>query len=308
LKLQQKIKQYPKPTIGRKRKGFFMRITRIVADSSSDTLTLDGVNYSSAPLKIVAATREFVDDIELDVHLMSEFMKSYKGKSHTSCPNTNDWLDAFGGADDVICVTITSGLSGSYNSACTAAKIYEAEREGSRVFVLDSLSTGPEIALILRKLAEMVRAGTDYDAMIEKIKKYRERTGLYFMLSSLRTLANNGRVSPIVAKIVEIAGMRIVAKASDVGTIETKHKCRGESRAIDTLVKSMIEEGYRGGRIVIGHAENPSGAELAKSKILTVYPGADIYIHELRGLCSFYAERGGILIGFEKGCMAPMAQ
>jgi DegV family protein with EDD domain len=277
-----------------------MRKLRIVADSSSDILSLDGADYAVAPLKIVTATCEFVDDEKLDVHGMCEFLKTYKGKSHTSCPNTADWINAFGGADDVICVTITSNLSGSYNAACTAKKVYEAEREGSRVFVLDSLSTGPEMTLILRKLTELVEEGKEYDGIVESIKKYSQTTGLYFMLRSLRTLANNGRVSHLAAKIIDIAGICLVAKASDVGTIETKHKCRGEARAIDTLIKSINEEGYRGGRVVIGHCENLEGALAVKSKILALYPEADVFVHTLGGLCSFYAELGGILVGFEK--------
>jgi DegV family protein with EDD domain len=277
-----------------------MRKIKIASDSSSDVLSLDGVDFASAPLKIVAGEREFVDDASLDVHEMNEYLKGYKGKSHTSCPNTTDWVRAFGDADDVICVTITSNLSGSYNSACTAKKVYEEAHDGARVFVLDTLSTGPEATLILRKLTELIGDGKDFDTVVSEIQEYSKTTGLYFMLSSLRTLANNGRVSHVVAKIIDIAGICVVAKASDIGTIETKHKCRGESRAIDTLVKSMVEEGFRGGRIVIGHAENPNGAELAKSKLLALYPDSDVYVHELRGLCSFYAERGGVLIGFEK--------
>ena len=277
-----------------------MRSIKLVADSSSDILTLERAKYASAPLKIVTSTCEFVDDAKLDVHEMTEFLKTYKGKSHTSCPNTADWLEAFGNADDVICVTITSGLSGSYNSACTAKKVYESERDGRRVFVLDSLSTGPEITLLLWKLEKMVADGMEYDEIVHAIKEYHKNTGLYFVLSSLRTLANNGRVSPLVAKVLDIAGICIVAKASDVGTIESKHKCRGEARAIETLIKSIEEEGYKGGRVVIGHCENLSGAESAKAKILAKYPEADVFVHSLGGLCSFYAERGGVLVGFEK--------
>ena len=277
-----------------------MRKIRIVADSSSDILALERAEYASAPLKIVTASCEFVDDAKLNVHEMTEFLKTYKGKSHTSCPNTADWLAAFGNADDVICVTITSGLSGSYNSACTAKKVYESEREGRRVFVLDSLSTGPEITLILWKIEEMVAMGKEYDEIVYAIKEYQKTTGLYFVLSSLRTLANNGRVSPLVAKILDIAGICIVAKASDVGTIEPKHKCRGEARSIATLIKSIEEEGYSGGKVVVGHCENEKGAESVRAGIIAKYPEADVFVHPLGGLCSFYAERGGVLVGFEK--------
>ena len=97
-----------------------MRRIRIVADSSADILTLEGVEYAFAPMKIITADREFVDDETLDVEEMATFLYTYKGKSKSSCPNVSDWLETFGDAEDVICVTITSALSGSYNAACTA--------------------------------------------------------------------------------------------------------------------------------------------------------------------------------------------
>ena len=97
-----------------------MRKIKIVSDSSSDLLMLDGVEFASSPMKIITAKREFADDENLNVDEMANFFNQYKERSQTSCPNSADWLDAFGDADDIICVTITSALSGSYNSACTA--------------------------------------------------------------------------------------------------------------------------------------------------------------------------------------------
>ena len=97
-----------------------MASVKIVADSSADLLTLEGIGFACAPLKIVAGEQEFVDDAALDVEGMVTWFDSYKGKSKTSCPNPGDWLEAFGDADEVFCVTITSGLSGSYNAACVA--------------------------------------------------------------------------------------------------------------------------------------------------------------------------------------------
>ena len=131
-----------------------MRKIKIVSDSSSDILEIDGIDYAYAPMKIITAEKEFTDHADLDTAEMVRYLSLYKGKSQTSCPNTEDWLRAFGDADEIICVTITSALSGSHNTACAAKQIYESENEGKRVFVLDSLSPGPEMALILEKLKE----------------------------------------------------------------------------------------------------------------------------------------------------------
>lgn len=133
-----------------------MRKLKIVADSSANLLALQGPDFAVAPLKIIAGEREFVDDRYLNVDEMADFFDSYKGRSKTSCPNPGNWLEAFGDADDIFCVTITSGLSGSYNAACVAKQMYEAENSGKRVFVIDSLSAGPELVLLIEKLQELI--------------------------------------------------------------------------------------------------------------------------------------------------------
>ena len=91
-----------------------MRRLRIVSDSSSDLIKLERAEFAYSPMKIITAEREFVDDESLNVDEMADYFNEYKGRSQTSCPNAADWLEAFGDADDVICVTITSGLSGIY--------------------------------------------------------------------------------------------------------------------------------------------------------------------------------------------------
>ena len=251
-----------------------MRKIRIVADSSSDLFELEYADFRSAPMKVITADREFVDTDDLNVEGMVNFLDSYKGKSKSSCPNTSDWLEAFADADDIYCVTITSGLSGSYNSAMAAKKIYEEENEGKRVFVTDSLSAGPEVALLVEKLEEYVKNGAEYEDICKGITEYSKKTGLIFMLKSLKNFANNGRVSPIVAKLVGIAGICIIGKASNEGTLEPVHKCRGEKKSLQTLVSDLEAEGFCGGKVSIGHCLNEDAANALKELIYAKYPTA----------------------------------
>jgi len=116
----------------------------------------------------------------------------------------------------------------------------------------------------------------------------------------LKNFANNGRVSPLVAKLVGISGICIVGKASDEGTLEPTHKCRGERRSLETIVSDLEAEGYCSGKISIGHCQNEEAAHQLKDLILKKFRSASVEIHKLKGLCSFYAENGGVLVGFEK--------
>ena len=277
-----------------------MRTMKIVADSSADVLSLAGVDFASAPLKIIAGEREFTDDAQLDTAEMAEFFDGYKGSSQTSCPNPQDWLDAFGEAEDVICVTITGALSGSHGAACAAKQLYEAENPGRRVFVLDTLSAGPELRLILEKLESWAVAGRSFEEICRNIQLYLKKTGLFFMLKSMNNLANNGRVPKLAAKAAGLAGIHVVGKASDKGTLEPVSKCRGEKRALEALVSALAAHGLTRGRVRISHCLNLPAALKLKEMPRVTFPQSAVEIHECRGLCSYYAERGGLLVGFEK--------
>lgn len=277
-----------------------MRKIKIVADSSADLLQLEGMDFAVAPLKIIADGKEFVDDANLDPAEMVAWFDSYKGKSKTSCPNPQDWIDAFDGYQEVYCVTITSGLSGSYNSAVAAKQMYEADDPNAKVYVLDSLSAGPELVLHIEELARCIREDMPFQEICKHMEAYKKTCGLVFMLGSLKNFAANGRVSPAVAKIAGVLNIRIVGKASDKGTLEPLHKCRGEAKSLAAMLEHMLAEGLRKGKVRIAHCLNAPAAQALKEKILAVAPHVQVTVHKLRGLCSYYAEKGGLLVGFEK--------
>ena len=265
------------------------------ADSSANLISREDLRI--VPMKIITDTREFIDDPALDLGQMLSFLSSYKGRSGTSCPNTGDWLDALEGASESIIVTITSNLSGAYNSAMQAKQVLE--ENGARVAVLDSLSTGPEMVLILEKLYQLRELGLSFNETETAARDYMTHTHLLFSLASIHNLARNGRVNPIIAKAIGLLGIRLVGKASDQGTLQPMHKCRGEKKALQTLWEEMVRMGYQGGKVRIAHCENESGAVELRNTILAAHPYASVEIQSCTGLCSFYAEAGGLLVGFE---------
>ena len=273
---------------------------KIVADSSANMHTLDGVDFASAPLTIRATDKEFVDNESLDVLEMVNYLSKYKGKSGSACPGVGDWLEVFGDADEVYCVTIISTLSGSYNAAMTAKQQYEEENPGKKVFVLDSYSAGPELKLQVEKIKELVLAGKDFETVCKEVTEYKEkRSCLIFCLESLKNLANNGRTSHAVAAICSVIGIRLVGDVKD--GLHPTDKCRGEKKALMTIFKNMKEKGYKGGTVIIDHCFNEKAATALKDAIRAEFADAKVRIEKTLGLCSFYAEKGGLMIGFERG-------
>lgn len=272
---------------------------KIVVDSSANLRTTADNTLVSVPLTLRTDEKEFIDDATLDLVEMTDYLASYKGKSGSACPSSQDWLEAFGDAEYVFAIAITSNLSGSYNSARIAKGDYEEAHPDRKVCLIDSLSAGPELKLLVEKIQELNAQDMSFEDLCEAITKYQEQTHLVFMLKSLTNLANNGRVNPAVAKIAGVLNIIVVGIASSVGTLEQKDKARGEKKAVQALLKNMNNMGYAGGKVRIDHCFNEEDALKIRDSILEAYPNADIVVAKNHGLCSFYAEKGGILVGFE---------
>lgn len=272
---------------------------KIISDSSSNIYAMDGVAFASVPLRIVTNEKEYVDNTDLDIDAMVSDLSSYKGRSGTACPGVGDYLEAFEGYDEIYCVTITSNLSGSYNAAITAKQQYEEEHPDAKVHIVDSLSAGAELKLHLNKLKELVQEGKVFETIVSEIEDYKENhTRLQFCLESLHNLANNGRVNPAIAKIAGLVGLRMVGDATG-GVLNPNDKCRGEKKALSTLFSNMKKAGYKGGKVLIDHCLNTKAAEALKELVLAEFPNAYVELGAMGGLCSFYAEKGGMIIGYE---------
>jgi len=273
--------------------------TKIVVDSSASLYTLQGVDFECVPLKIITDDAEYLDNGTMDALGMAQTLRTYKGKTSTSCPNVSDWLAAYEGADEVYAITITGTLSGSYNAAQLAAEEYQQENPGKRVFVLDSLSTGPEQRLLAEHLRDLLAEGKEFDEICEEMLRYHNHTHLLFSLESLANLARNGRVKPAVAAVARMLGIRVIGQASEAGELDVLCKTRGEHGALERIVLELKEHGYTNGRLHISHCGNPAAAERLKHMVKAVFDGAKVDISECGGLCSYYAELGGLLVGYE---------
>lgn len=270
---------------------------KIVSDSASNLL--QGTQwYQSVPLKILGQ-QEYIDDGSQDVAEMVHHLKHFKGKSSSSCPNVSDWLDAFEGHQCIFAVTITQRLSGSYNAAVQAANTYREEHPDARINVIDSMAAGPEMAMIVDKIRTLMDQGLDPDQVMEQVKDYQSHLYTLFCLESLTNLARNGRVNPTVAKLAGVLGIRVCGEAQQ-GQIVPIHKARGAKKALNTLVEMIVERGFQDGCLLrVAHCLAPETAQALGDAILEKFPGARFQMETTGVLCSYYAEQGGLMIGFE---------
>ena len=210
-----------------------------------------------------------------------------------------EYLESFGDYNIVYVVTITSNLSGSYNSAKVASEQYMEMYPERKVYVFDSLSTGPEMVILAEKIVECVNKGMEFEELVKCVLDYHETIRLVYSLESLRNLVNNGRVPAAVAKIADVLSIRLIGIASDEGTLKPTGKARGEKKVPVELFEYMTSHGYVGGRVRISHCFNETAAKKVEETIRETYPQADIHIARANGLDCFYAELGGLLVAYE---------
>ena len=276
---------------------------KIVADSGCDyreiTDLANQTRFESVPLTIQIDNEIFVDNAHLNIDDMMEKMYATSTASKSACPSPDDYLRSFEGAENIFVVTITGSLSGSHNSAQLAKKLFLEEHPTANIHVIDSLSAGGEVDLIVKKLNGLIKEGLSFEQVVEAITHYQANTKLLFVLAKVDNLVKNGRLSKLIGAVVGLLNIRMVGEASDTGTLELLQKARGAKKALTAAVDEVLKAGYKGGRIIIAHRNNEKFCQQFSEVIKEKFPAADISFLPTSGLCSFYAEEGGLLMGYE---------
>ncbi|MBM6539903.1 DegV family fatty acid binding protein [Streptococcus dysgalactiae subsp. equisimilis] len=276
---------------------------KIVTDSGCDLRSLESQSkefqFERVPLTLQIGTEIFRDDDGLDIDNMMATMYQSSKAATSSCPSPDAFLQAYKGVDNVIAVTITGTLSGSHNSARLAKNDLLEDYPNANIHVIDSLSASGEVDLIVLELERLINLGLSFEEVVERITAYQEKTRLIFVLAKVDNLVKNGRLNKLVGKVVGLLNIRMVGQASKEGTLELLQKARGQKKAVSALVEEIQKAGYKGGKVYIAHANNPKICEQISEKIKAIYPDAVIQTGRTSGLCSFYAEDEGILMGYE---------
>ncbi|HFI0344415.1 TPA: DegV family protein [Streptococcus suis] len=276
---------------------------KIVVDSGCDYRQLKNLapdtEFISVPLTIQVGDQAFVDDANLDIDHMMEVMEASKLATGSACPSPQAYQAAFEGAENIIVMTITGGLSGSFNAARVARDMYVEEHPAVNIHLIDSLSAGGEMDLIVDEINRLITTGMEFDELVQAITTYQENSKLLFVLAKVDNLVKNGRVSKLVGTVVGLLNIRMVGEASSEGKLELLQKARGHKKSVAAAFEEMKKAGYNGGRIVMAHRNNDKFFQQFSELVKSTFPNAIVDQVATSGLCSFYAEDGGLLMGYE---------
>ncbi|HFI0622145.1 TPA: DegV family protein [Streptococcus suis] len=276
---------------------------KIVADSGCDYRQLKNLapdtEFISVPLTIQVGDQAFVDDANLDINHMMEVMEASKSAAGSACPSPQAYQAAFEGAENIFVITITGGLSGSFNAARVARDMFVEEHPEVNIHLIDSLSAGGEMDLIVDEINRLIAAGLEFEELVQAITTYQENSKLLFVLAKVDNLVKNGRLSKLVGTVVGLLNIRMVGEASSEGKLELLQKARGHKKSVTAAFEEMKKAGYNGGRIVMAQRNNDKFFQQFSELVKVSFPNAVVDQVATSGLCSFYAEEGGLLMGYE---------
>ncbi|NQO46123.1 DegV family protein [Streptococcus suis] len=277
---------------------------KIVADSGCDYRYLSQLapdtEFVSVPLSIQVGSQTFVDDQNLNIDKMMEVMYASSEAASSACPSPQAYQAAFEGADQIFVVSLTGTLSGSFNSARVARDMYLEEHPDAKIHLIDSLSAGGEMDLLVTEINRLIASGLEFEEVVSAITTYLENSKLLFVLAKVDNLVKNGRLSKLVGAVVGLLNIRMVGEASSEGKLELLQKARGHKKSVTAAWEEMKKAGYKGGRIIMAHRNNDKFFQQFSDLVKETYPEASIEEVATSGLCSFYAEEGGLLMGYER--------
>ena len=274
----------------------------LVADTACDLYTLDGgegkLDFTTIPFSIRIGGKEYIDDERMPIDEMLEANETHAEIAQTACPSPEDWRRKFSAPGPVIAFTISSALSGSYNSACTGRDMVLEEEPDKEIAVIDSKATGPEEAMLIWRARDLILKGKTLREIERDLIETAEKIHTSFALSSYRNLIKNGRVSRLIGFIAGHLGFWGIGIGDEKGEIAIRGKARGSKSMIRFLVEEITRVGLAGRQILISHCRNLKDAEALKTALEAAFSGVEVLIQEARGLDSFYAERSGLIIGY----------
>lgn len=255
--------------------------------------------YENVPLSIDIDGYQIIDDETFD---QADFLRRVAESPHcpkSACPSPERYMQAFeGDAENIYVVTLSAALSGSYNSAQLAKKVYQEKHKDKNIHIFNSCSASIGQTLIALKAEACERAGKTFRETVEAVEAYITGQHTYFVLESLETLRKNGRLSNLKAFVASALNIKPVMGATSEGSIIQLDQARGVNRALKKMVEIIAREVKNPAEkiLAISHCNCRERGQMVKEELMKRIPVREVILLDTNGISSLYANDGGIIV------------
>lgn len=273
---------------------------QIVIDSCGDLTQemKEDPHFISVPLTLQVGDLVIVDDERFDQKDFLKKVAECETCPKSACPSPDVFLRACNDADRVYIVTLSAELSGSYNSALLAARMYEDENPGKRCYVFNSRSASIGETLIALHIRELENMQASFDEVVIGTEAYIEQQHTYFVLDNLETLRKNGRLSRIKAFMASALKIKPIMGSTPEGTIAQLDQTRGSTKALKLMTAIAIKDIRPGSirRAAVSHCNCEERAVMVADELKRQLAIPEILVVPTAGVSSMYANDGGVVL------------
>ena len=255
--------------------------------------------FQSIPLGLEVGDYQILDDESFNQKEFLAKVAACPTCPKSNCPSPELFREAYHDeAEEIYVVTLSSHLSGSYNSAELGKKLYEEKYGSKKIHGVDSESASCGETQIAMKIMELEESGNlTFEQIVSEIEAFRSTMNTYFVLDNLETLRKNGRLSSVKAFIASTLSIKPIMGAIR-GVIIQKGQAVGIKKALSKMADTIIAEGHNLEKkcLYISHCNCPERAELMKKLLLDRCAFKSIQILNTAGISSMYANDGGVIV------------
>lgn len=274
---------------------------KIVIDSCGELLDewKNDERFESVPLTLMVGAEQIIDDETFD---QADFLKKVADCPEcpkSACPSPERYMRAYDcEAEHIYAVTLSSELSGSYNSALLGRNLMLEDYPEKKIHVFNSRSASIGQSLIGMKIQECEEAGMSFEDVVETVEHYIEGQHTFFVLENLDTLRKNGRLSKVKALVASALKIKPVMGSTDEGSICQLDQARGMNRAMIKMVEQVIEKTPDSAdkTLAISHCNCSARAQVLKEAFEERMKLAKIVVLDTAGVSSMYANDGGVIV------------
>lgn len=276
---------------------------KIIVDSASDVTVAyaeqNGLGF--APLKTILAGKEYRDGVDIVPDKFYPMLEANKELARTSQVNVSEFAELFGAAvaagDDVLLITISSGLSGT----CQSARLAAADYEG-RVFVLDSLNATAGEQVLISHALKLRDEGKSAAEIFAELQELRGKIRLFVRVDTLEYLKRGGRISKATALIGGVLQIKPLLTLNKEGKLETVGKARGSKMSHKLMNESIaacggIDPAYPVHITYAGDAKDGAVDAYLKDSV-EVFAGITPSVGQLGCVIGTHTGPGAIVISF----------
>lgn len=279
-----------------------MNNIKIITDSSCDLpeYIIKRYNIAVIPLNVLFDEDSYLDGVDITKQEFYEKMRNSTNLPKTSSPSPDRFVKEFNcEQDNIIVISLSSGMSSTYNNALIGKNMYLEEDDEKRIEIIDSKNGSMGVGLLVLDAARMIENGKSIDYIVDKIKKDVKDISTYVVLQTIENAAKAGRISSFKEKIVQVLNLKITVKVED-GLVNIFSKARGDKKSLNKLINFIEEDGINISDkiLAICHSNALDKALKFKEMVNNKYNFKEIIVSEIGATIGSYASEGALLISF----------